>query len=64
VLLASEENSPAATGSIINCDGGMGVRGFAKPAAAPTCESLCVGSRISGGLAVEDLPKALQCGML
>jgi cis-2,3-dihydrobiphenyl-2,3-diol dehydrogenase len=32
VLLASEENSSTATGSIINCDGGMGVRGFAKPA--------------------------------
>jgi hypothetical protein len=32
VLLASGENSPTATGSIINCDGGMGVRGFAKPA--------------------------------
>ncbi len=31
VLLASGENSPTATGSIINCDGGMGVRGFAKP---------------------------------
>ena len=28
VLLASSENSPTATGSIINCDGGMGVRGF------------------------------------
>src|SRR6266404_4111728 len=32
LLLASGENSPTATGSIINCDGGMGVRGFAKPA--------------------------------
>jgi NAD(P)-dependent dehydrogenase (short-subunit alcohol dehydrogenase family) len=32
VLLASNENSPTATGSIINCDGGMGVRGFPRPA--------------------------------
>lgn len=32
VLLASSENSPTATGSIINCDGGMGVRGFPRPA--------------------------------
>ena len=32
VLLASGENSPTATGSIINCDGGMGVRGFSRPA--------------------------------
>jgi NAD(P)-dependent dehydrogenase (short-subunit alcohol dehydrogenase family) len=31
VLLASNENSPTATGSIINCDGGMGVRGFPRP---------------------------------
>jgi NAD(P)-dependent dehydrogenase (short-subunit alcohol dehydrogenase family) len=31
VLLASESNSSTATGSIINCDGGMGVRGFPKP---------------------------------
>ncbi|WOQ16264.1 3-(cis-5,6-dihydroxycyclohexa-1,3-dien-1-yl)propanoate dehydrogenase [Raineyella sp. W15-4] len=30
VLLASKENSPTATGSIINCDGGMGVRGLAE----------------------------------
>jgi cis-2,3-dihydrobiphenyl-2,3-diol dehydrogenase len=32
VLLASKENSPTATGAIINCDGGMGVRGFPRPA--------------------------------
>jgi cis-2,3-dihydrobiphenyl-2,3-diol dehydrogenase len=32
VLLASNENSPTATGAIINCDGGMGVRGFPRPA--------------------------------
>ncbi len=32
VLLASNENSSTATGSIINCDGGMGVRGFPRPA--------------------------------
>lgn len=32
VLLASNEQSPTATGSIINCDGGMGVRGFPRPA--------------------------------
>lgn len=32
VLLASGENSPTATGSIINCDGGMGVRGFPQAA--------------------------------
>jgi len=32
VLLASSENSPTATGSIINCDGGMGVRGFPRAA--------------------------------
>jgi cis-2,3-dihydrobiphenyl-2,3-diol dehydrogenase len=32
VLLASGENSPTATGSIINCDGGMGVRGFPRAA--------------------------------
>jgi NAD(P)-dependent dehydrogenase (short-subunit alcohol dehydrogenase family) len=32
VLLASESNSSTATGSIINCDGGMGVRGFGKAA--------------------------------
>ncbi len=32
VLLASNENSSTATGSIINCDGGMGVRGFLRPA--------------------------------
>jgi len=30
VLLASESNSSTATGSVINCDGGMGVRGFHK----------------------------------
>src|SRR5712692_1716780 len=32
VLLASNENSSTATGTIINCDGGMGVRGFPRPA--------------------------------
>jgi cis-2,3-dihydrobiphenyl-2,3-diol dehydrogenase len=32
VLLASDRNSSTATGSIINCDGGMGVRGFGKAA--------------------------------
>jgi NAD(P)-dependent dehydrogenase (short-subunit alcohol dehydrogenase family) len=32
VLLAANEQSPTATGSIINCDGGMGVRGFPRPA--------------------------------
>src|SRR5438105_3026712 len=32
VLLASEENSRTATGAVINCDGGLGVRGFQKPA--------------------------------
>lgn len=32
VLLASNENSLTTTGSIINCDGGMGVRGFPRPA--------------------------------
>jgi len=32
VLLASNQNSPTATGAIINCDGGMGVRGFPRPA--------------------------------
>jgi cis-2,3-dihydrobiphenyl-2,3-diol dehydrogenase len=32
VLLASEDNSSTATGCVINCDGGMGVRGFEKAA--------------------------------
>jgi len=32
VLLASYENSSSATGSIINCDGGIGIRGFERPA--------------------------------
>jgi cis-2,3-dihydrobiphenyl-2,3-diol dehydrogenase len=32
VLLASDSNSSTATGAIINCDGGMGVRGFGKAA--------------------------------
>ncbi len=32
VLLASKENSRTATGAIINCDGGMGVRGLAEVA--------------------------------
>jgi NAD(P)-dependent dehydrogenase (short-subunit alcohol dehydrogenase family) len=32
VLLASDTNSSTATGSIINCDGGMGVRGFPRAA--------------------------------
>lgn len=32
VLLASSENSSTATGTIINCDSGMGVRGFPRPA--------------------------------
>lgn len=32
VLLASKENSRTATGAVINCDGGLGVRGFQKPA--------------------------------
>jgi cis-2,3-dihydrobiphenyl-2,3-diol dehydrogenase len=32
VLLASKENSSASTGAIINCDGGMGVRGLAEVA--------------------------------
>jgi cis-2,3-dihydrobiphenyl-2,3-diol dehydrogenase len=32
VLLASDANSSTATGSIINCDGGMGVRGFPRAA--------------------------------
>jgi hypothetical protein len=32
VLLASNENSSTATGSIISCDSGMGVRGFPRPA--------------------------------
>ncbi len=32
VLLASYENSSSATGSIINCDGGIGIRGFDRPA--------------------------------
>jgi cis-2,3-dihydrobiphenyl-2,3-diol dehydrogenase len=32
VLLASDGNSSTATGAIINCDGGMGVRGFGKAA--------------------------------
>jgi cis-2,3-dihydrobiphenyl-2,3-diol dehydrogenase len=32
VLLASKENSRATTGAIINCDGGMGVRGLLKVA--------------------------------
>lgn len=32
VLLASASNSSTATGCIINCDGGMGVRGFGKAA--------------------------------
>ena len=32
VLLASDQNSSTATGSIINCDGGMGVRGFPQAA--------------------------------
>jgi hypothetical protein len=32
VLLASERNSSTATGSIFNCDGGMGVRGFGNAA--------------------------------
>jgi cis-2,3-dihydrobiphenyl-2,3-diol dehydrogenase len=31
VLLASEANSSTATGVIINCDSGMGVRGFLEP---------------------------------
>jgi NAD(P)-dependent dehydrogenase (short-subunit alcohol dehydrogenase family) len=32
VLLASKENSRTTTGAVINCDGGLGVRGFQKPA--------------------------------
>ncbi|HKV54688.1 MAG TPA: 3-(cis-5,6-dihydroxycyclohexa-1,3-dien-1-yl)propanoate dehydrogenase [Candidatus Binataceae bacterium] len=32
VLLASNENSSTATGAVINCDGGMGVRGFPRAA--------------------------------
>ncbi|MGH7863587.1 MAG: 3-(cis-5,6-dihydroxycyclohexa-1,3-dien-1-yl)propanoate dehydrogenase [Candidatus Binataceae bacterium] len=32
VLLASYQNSPTATGAIINCDGGVGIRGFTQPA--------------------------------
>lgn len=32
VLLASKNNSRGATGTIINCDGGMGVRGLAETA--------------------------------
>ena len=32
VLLASDANSGTATGTIINCDGGIGVRGFPRPA--------------------------------
>jgi cis-2,3-dihydrobiphenyl-2,3-diol dehydrogenase len=32
VLLASKENSRTATGTIINCDGGMGVRGLVETA--------------------------------
>lgn len=32
VLLASKENARATTGAIINCDGGMGVRGLAQVA--------------------------------
>lgn len=32
VLLASYANSPTATGAIINCDSGIGVRGFVQPA--------------------------------
>ncbi|ABH00319.1 MULTISPECIES: 3-(cis-5,6-dihydroxycyclohexa-1,3-dien-1-yl)propanoate dehydrogenase [Rhodococcus] len=32
VLLASKDNSRTATGAIINCDGGMGVRGLAETA--------------------------------
>lgn len=32
VLLASKENSRTATGAIINCDGGIGVRGLAEAA--------------------------------
>ena len=32
VLLASKENSRTATGAVINCDGGMGVRGLAETA--------------------------------
>jgi len=34
VLLASDESAATATGSIINCDGGIGVRGFAPPDAS------------------------------
>lgn len=32
VLLASPANSSTATGAIINCDGGIGIRGFTQPA--------------------------------
>ena len=32
VLLASKKNSPTATGTVINCDGGLGVRGLAEVA--------------------------------
>jgi NAD(P)-dependent dehydrogenase (short-subunit alcohol dehydrogenase family) len=32
VLLASKENSSTATGAVINCDGGMGVRGLVETA--------------------------------
>jgi NAD(P)-dependent dehydrogenase (short-subunit alcohol dehydrogenase family) len=32
VLLASYSNSPTATGAIINCDSGIGIRGFVQPA--------------------------------
>jgi len=31
VLLASYENSSSATGGVINCDGGIGIRGFGQP---------------------------------
>jgi cis-2,3-dihydrobiphenyl-2,3-diol dehydrogenase len=32
VLLASYANSSTATGAIINCDGGIGIKGFTQPA--------------------------------
>jgi hypothetical protein len=33
VLLASNENSSTATGGVIICEGGMGIRGFGDNAA-------------------------------
>lgn len=33
VLFGSKENAPMATGAILNCDGGFGVRGMSAPGA-------------------------------